>query len=230
VAALALARAVELPSCEADEGQCVGEDMDLSPEGIKKCLETLEGRSDRCTNYLALMEGCKSDIGSGGVCESAARDGEAVPCLVQRVKPEQLSETCAAALPKDDRKGLAKFWADGKRVLTINEIADLNADDKDTYNRWKKRKGGAKNDKGKEREYAIKTQKKEMAVKQVTTAVVERLAEGELTMERASKLASREAKTAVDEDMTGTLKAFSKGELAGIAKAALKEAKAKQEL
>ena len=28
--------------------------------------------------------------------------------------------------------GLAKFWKEGKRMLDINEIADLNADDKDT--------------------------------------------------------------------------------------------------
>ena len=35
------------------------------------------------------------------------------------------------------------------------------------YNRWKKKKGGAKSAKQKERDYAIKTQKKEQTVTQV---------------------------------------------------------------
>ena len=225
--AVATVRAVDIPSCDAEvDANCVGEGQDLSSEGINNCLSTLESRSKRCSDYLSLMENCKVDTMDGGVCGDAARDGEAIPCLVQRMKPEQLSEACQAALPEDDRKGLAKFWADGKRVLLIDEIADLNADDKDTYNRWKKRKGGSKSDKDKDRQYAIKTQKKAQVVKQVTTAVAERLAGGELTMDRATSLASREAKAAVEADMTGTLKAFTKGELAGIAKEAIKEAKA----
>lgn len=224
---LMAANAVELPSCEADiEAYCVGESQDLSSSGIAKCLESLDGRSDRCSNYLALMTSCETDIGAGGVCENAVREGEAVPCLVQRMKPEQLSAACAAALPKDNKKGLAKFWAEGKRVLLIDELAELSADEKDTYNGWKKRKGAVRTDKDKERQYAIKTQKKVQAVKQVTAAVAERLKSGELTEERAQKLASREAKTAVQEDMTGTLKAFTKGELASIAKEALTLARA----
>ena len=87
------------------------------------------------------MEGCAADISSGGACNGAHRDGEAVPCLMQRVAPDQLTEACRAALPKDEAKGLAKFWADGKRHLLIDEIMDLSADEKDTYERWKKKKG-----------------------------------------------------------------------------------------
>ena len=159
------------------------------------------------------------------------------------------------------------------RPLVIDEIAELNADDKDTYKRWMKKKGGSKSAKDKERAYAIKTQKKEMAVKQVqrmcnrhgtrgrarlhvrvmrmharaatracrrpcaqvTEAAVAALSKAmgageEGTAELALKKASAAAREAVDSDMTGTLKPFSKGELAGIAKKALELAKGKQEL
>jgi len=234
--ALLGAAALEIPSCESDtDMHCVGDGQDLSPEGIQSCLEKLESRSDRCSAYLAVMKGCAVDIGAGGICESAHRDGETMPCLIQRVKPEQLTEACAASLPKEELKGLQKFWADGKRPLVIDEIAELNADDKDTYKRWMKKKGGSKSAKDKERAYAIKTQKKEMAVKQVTEAAVAALSKAmgageEATAELALKKASAAAREAVDSDMTGTLKPFSKGELAGIAKKALELAKGKQEL
>jgi len=231
--ALLAVRAVELPSCDDETGaHCVGDDADLSPEGINACLEGLgDKRSGRCSSYLALMKACSNDLKDDGACASAAMDGEGMPCLIQRVKPEQLSQDCQDALPKDELKGLAKFWKEGKRMLDINEIADLNADDKDTYNRWKKKKGGAKSAKQKERDYAIKTQKKEQTVTQVTQAVVDALAGGELTLEAATTLVKKESKAALDADMTGTLKPFSKGEVAGIAKEALKQAKkAKSEL
>ena len=109
VAALALltVRAVELPSCDDETGaHCVGEDADLSPEGINACLEGLgDQRSGRCTNYLAVMKGCATDLKGDGVCASAAADGEGMPCLIQRVKPEQLSADCQSVLPKDELKG-----------------------------------------------------------------------------------------------------------------------------
>ncbi|KAL1528613.1 hypothetical protein AB1Y20_009951 [Prymnesium parvum] len=228
-------RAVELPSCESDtDAHCVGEGADLSNEGINACLQALGAkRSERCTSYLRVITACSSDLEGEGVCASAAMDGESIPCLVQRVKPEQLSESCRTALPKDELKGerLALFWKNGKRILDINEIAELNADDKDTYNRWKKKKGGAKSAKAKERDYAIKTQKKEQTVKQVTQAVVDALANDELTIDAATKFVRQESKAAVENDMTGTLKPFTKGEIAGIAKEALAQAKkAKEEL
>jgi len=221
-------RALEVPSCESDtDAHCVGEGADLSNEGITACLEDLgEKRTARCTSYLAMTKACAADLQGDGVCASAAMDGEGAVCLVQRMKPEQLSEACQAALPKEDLKGLAKFWKDGKRMLDINEIADLDADDKDTYNRWKKKKGGAKSAKAKERDYAIKMQKKEQTVKQVTQAVAEALAGGELTVDAAEKLVKKEAKVQLENDMTGTLKPFSKGEIAGMAKEAIKLAKA----
>lgn len=234
VLAATCSRALELPSCESDtDAYCVGDGADLSSEGINACLEALgEKRSERCTLYLAVTKACAADISGNGACASAAMDGEGIPCLMQRVKPEQLSEACQSALPKDDLKGLAKFWKDGKRELSVNEIFDLNADDKDTYNRWKKKKAKSKSPKAKERDYAIKMQKKEQTIKQITQAVVDGLtAGGEMSIEVATSLVKKEAKTQLENDMTGTLKPFSKGEIAGLAKEALKQAqKAKSEL
>ena len=57
-----------------------------------------------------------------------------------RARPSARATTCAApgriggaiGGVRHGAAGLAKFWKDGKRLLDINEIADLNADDKDT--------------------------------------------------------------------------------------------------
>jgi len=221
-----------LPSCEEDtEKYCLGEDADMSPEGIEACLGALSDRSQRCSDYLKLLEACKVDISSDGVCAAAHGDGETMPCLLQRTKPEALSESCQAALPKSEKKGLAKFWADGKRQLNINEIADLNAEDKDTYNRWQKRKKGKKTDKDKERDYAVKAAKRERVIDLMTAAVKEAVAaSAEPSVKMAIEVASKEAKRALDEDMTGTLKPFPKAELENIARDAYKVAvKAKKE-
>ena len=46
-----------LPSCDAEtEANCLGEDADMSPEGINACLAGLADKSESCTTYLALME------------------------------------------------------------------------------------------------------------------------------------------------------------------------------
>ena len=131
--ALALSHA--LPNCEAEtEASCLGEDADMSPEGIAACLVKLAEKSADCTTYLGMMAGCADDLKPDAICGEAASNGEAMPCLLQRTKPEALSAACQATLPSDDKSGLAKFWADGKRQLHINEISELNAEDKDTYN------------------------------------------------------------------------------------------------
>lgn len=222
-----LARSAPLPSCDEEtEAHCVGEDADLSPEGINKCLAALDSKSDRCTSLLALTEACTAELSDGGVCFAAKMDGEAMPCLVQRTAPESLSEACRNALPVDDLKGLAKMWKEGKRQLTINEIADLNADDKDTYNRWQKKKKGKKSDSQKERDYAVKVAKKERVQSLMTTAVKEGKPS---SVAEAIEIASKEMKKAVDEDMTGTFKAFTKVQLETIARDAYKATK-KEEL
>jgi hypothetical protein len=223
---LAPALALEMPSCEDDiAAHCLGDDADMSKEGIDACLHKLESRSERCTAFLGLLAACQDDIGNGGVCATAHADGETMPCLLQRTKPELLSEACQAALPKQELKGLAKFWADGKRTLNINEIADLNADDKDTYNRWQKRKKGKKTDKDRERDYAVKAAKRERVIDLVKSAVKEAtMADAEPSVKKAIEIATAEAKKALDEDMTGTLKPFGKTELENLARDAYKVA------
>ena len=129
---------------------------------------------------------------------------------MQRTAPEKLGEACRATLPQEDLKGLAKFWKDGKRTLNIDEIADLNADDKDTYNRWMKKKKGKKTDSQKERDYAVRVAKKERVTSLITAAVKEAKP---ASVADAIEVAGKEMKKAMDEDMTGTLKAFTKASL-----------------
>ena len=110
------ATGVALPSCEDEiSANCLGDDADMSNEGIRQCLDALAEKSELCTTYLTMMGACASDIAEGAVCGAAHMDGETMPCLIQRAKPEDLSEGCRASLPKVEVKGLAKFWADGKR-------------------------------------------------------------------------------------------------------------------
>jgi hypothetical protein len=60
-----------------------------------------------------------------------------MPCLIQRTKAEDLSESCRNALPVEEVKTGIKdtLWKNGKRILEDDEIDQLNEDDKDTYNR-----------------------------------------------------------------------------------------------
>ena len=114
--AVAAQVALALPSCEAEvEANCLGEDADMSPEGITACLGALAELSADCKTYLAMMTACEADLAPDAICGAAKMDGEAMPCLLQRTKPEDLTEACRAALPVEEKRGLAKFWADGKR-------------------------------------------------------------------------------------------------------------------
>jgi len=233
--------AQSLPSCETDtESHCLGEGSDMSPKGIAACLEALgaDGRSDSCNDYLSLLSACKADIEDDGICSSAHRDGETMACLVQRVKPADLSSDCAAALPQQavDTSLSGTFWKDGKRHLEDDEVAQLNEDDRDTYKRWVKKKG-SKNAKSKDRSYAVKEQKKFQATKyvtiQATAAATKAVAAGEsgaALTKTVTAAAKTESEKAIAEDLTKTLKPFSKKELADIAKAAIKDAKSKKEL
>lgn len=229
---LLLAVASALPSCEDDTAtHCLGEDADMSPEGISACLSKVgDNLSQSCRDFMRISERCAADLAQGAVCGAANADGEAMPCLMQRTKPELLSEQCQDALPKENLKGLALFWKDGKRDLVINEIADLNAEDKDTYNRWHKRKHKkGKSDKQKERDYAVKQAKIERVQQLMEEATAATLGAMEApTIEDAKKEAAAEMKKALREDMTGTLKPFAAKEVDAIAKAALKAAKAQK--
>jgi enolase len=128
-------------------------------------------------------------------------------------------------------KGLAKFWADGKRPLTINEIADLSNDDKDIYNRWQKRKKGKKTEKDRERDYAVKAAKKERTMELIKTAVKEAVAAAaEPTVAAAIDVAKAKEKELLAEDMTGTLKPLGTYALENLARDAYKAAvKAKKD-
>ena len=231
-----------LPSCSDDEGKCVEEGMDMSSAGIKACLKGLTDRSEGCSAYLTLLEGCSAEIAfPDGVCGQASADGETAACLVQRVQPADLSEACRAALPKvEEVAGLPKLWADGKRQLDEAEVGELNEDDLDTYQRWLKKKKGPKSNKMKERDFAVKVQKKEQAQKAMEEAALSTAAaSGGGASKDAHEQAVEAAKVAFDkavkEDKTGALKAgmFSNTHFASVAKRAVKDAKAgkgKQEL
>ena len=163
----------KMPSCEEDTvANCLGDDADMSPQGIDKCLRGLPSRSASCEEYLKIVKECAEDLDSGP-CNRARDDGEEMLCLIVRTKPAELSTSCQAALPKKEEvKGLKKFWADGKRELTPAEEGELNEEDKDIYTGWHTRKfKGKKTDKSRERDYAIKVAKKERATKLVTDAV-----------------------------------------------------------
>jgi hypothetical protein len=108
----------------------------------------------------------------------------------------------------------------------------LCAQDKDIYSGWydrkfKNKKSDHEKGKQRERDYAVKVAKKERAQKLVTEATnlaVSKLASP--TLEAAIEVAKAEAEKALAEDLTKTLKPFTKKELEGIAKSALKKAKA----
>lgn len=131
----------------------------------------------------------------------------------------------------EEAKGLAKFWADGKRMLEEGEIDELNEDDADTYQRWVKKKKGPKSEKMRERDFAVKKQKKDAAQKAMEAAALA-AAKGGGDVGAATEAAKAAFDKAVEEDMTGTLKAgmYTKKHFAGVAKAAVKEAKSKKEL
>ena len=106
--------AAVLPSCEPDtEAHCIGEGSDLSQEGISKCLQGLGSKqTEGCVLYLGLLEACSAEIGSGGVCYGAHKEGETATCIMERTPRDQLSDACVGALPEEEEAvGLhAKFW------------------------------------------------------------------------------------------------------------------------
>merc|ERR1712129_210677 len=149
-----------------------------------------------------------------------------------------MGEACRAALPRvEEVTGLPKLWAEGKRQLDDAEVDELGEDDLDTYQRWLKKKKGPKSNKMKERDFAVKVQKKEQAQKAMEEAALSAAAAaGGKDAEAAAVVAAKEAfAKSVEEDKTGALKAgmFSKAHFASVAKKAVKDAKAgkgKQEL
>lgn len=162
VFALAISSIEGLPNCEKETNDhCLGEGADFSQEGIKKCIAAVTDKSKDCLQYLELIEKCADDLEGNGACASDNANGDAMPCLLQRVDATKLSAGCQAALPaKEEAKGLrGKFWKDGKRELTEEEQAELEGEDVQVYKRWWKRKL-KKGRKSSDKSYAILMQKR----------------------------------------------------------------------
>jgi hypothetical protein len=155
--------AAGLPSCESDTNRyCLDDDADLSTEGIDACLESHAADLDvDCRAYRAISAACSAELGAGGVCPDPS---DAMPCLLQRVKPELRSVRCQTAIDasvgtSDKSSSLhATFWADGKRKLSDSEVSKLNEDDATVYRNWWKRKQ-KKSGSDSDVQYAIKKQK-----------------------------------------------------------------------
>eukprot|EP00656_Telonema_subtile_P017844 TRINITY_DN19623_c0_g1_i1.p1 TRINITY_DN19623_c0_g1~~TRINITY_DN19623_c0_g1_i1.p1 ORF type:complete len:183 (+),score=54.41 TRINITY_DN19623_c0_g1_i1:140-688(+) len=159
-----------LPSCEADmSAHCMDSEVyeDLMPAGIDRCLKALPTRSADCDAYLSVVAACEAELSRGGVCGTAMDDGEAMPCLILRTKPEDLSASCAGGLPKKkEATGLPLFWADGKRLLSKEEKSSLDAEELDDYQSWYKRKM-KKTERSQERDMAVKLAKENRAKKEL---------------------------------------------------------------
>jgi len=222
------ASAQSLPSCEADmNAHCMDSEEyeDLMPAGIDRCLKGLATRSSDCDSYLKVVAACGSELKKGGICGAAMDDGEAMPCLILRTKPQDLSAGCVEALPKQKEAiGLKKFWSEGKRELDQSEESTLDAEELDDYKFWLKRKK-KKTGRSQERDMAIKLAKVERATKIVTEAATH-AAVGMASPSFGAVLEVVKAAyvKAMSEDLTKTLVQLSKSEFEKITKAAMKAA------
>jgi hypothetical protein len=206
--------AAPLPSCEDEIGaHCVGEDADLSPEGIARCLKDLDvsKRSQRCDDYAKLMEGCVDDL--EGVCKREHADGEGVPCLILRTSPEKLTESCRDALPSKEDEPVTlrnSLWKDGKRVITDPEekklLRSLSKDDQSVYKRWLARKN-KRSKKNSDKSYAIRKQKKHnttMVIVHAAAQVARTTLDGDgskkAALKAAAKVIRKECKKATKKD------------------------------
>jgi len=112
------------------------------------------------------------------------------------------------------------------------QVGELVGDELDTYLRWIKRKKGKKTDRGKERDYAVRTAKKAAASKQIVAKAEEaaraakQAGEGaKAQQEAAMKAAEAAAADAVATDMTKTLKPFTRSNIKAFAAQAVKQVK-----
>uniref|UniRef100_K1PME7 Uncharacterized protein n=1 Tax=Magallana gigas TaxID=29159 RepID=K1PME7_MAGGI len=135
--------------------------------------------------------------------------------------------------PPLQAKGLfGLYWKDGKRELSEDEVGELIGDELDTYLRWVKKKKGAKSQRGKERDYAVRTAKKASASKAIVSAAAAAAraakAAGESVkgQQAAAQVAAETAAdNAVKNDMTGTLKPFTRGNIKGFVADAMTQLK-----
>ena len=94
-------------------------------------------RHSRAPQNLA-QNNCETNAAS--TPRAAVQD--TVACLLQRNKPDALSDACQAALPaQEEATGLKEtFWKDGKRFLEDDELDKLGTEDTEMYERWVARK------------------------------------------------------------------------------------------
>lgn len=232
VFALVISSVKGLPNCEKETNDhCLGEDADFSQEGIKNCIAAVTDKSKDCLQYLDLMEKCADDLEGNGACASDNANGDAMPCLLQRVDAAKLSAGCQAALPaKEEAKGLrGKFWKDGKRELTQEEQAELEGEDVQVYKRWWKRKQ-KKGRKSSDKSYAILMQRRAKTRKLIVFKTASTMAEvlGEKVLKArkvkkfGAKLIKKECKRYLKKDKQMNFNADDRAEML---KEAIKAAK-----
>lgn len=231
--------AAGLPSCEEDTvNNCLGDDNDMSPEGISKCLAALgDALTDDCKAFQAVMAACHDELMvAGGICTAEQTNGEGMPCLMQRTPLDKLDGNCKDAVAA--RKGSeapdtslrGTFWSDGKRKLDDDEIEQLSEEDQELYNRWWKRKqkrSGANSDV----KYAIKKQKMAKEKKIITHKAAVKVQEMLESMDASaspkekSKAGKKAALRVVKKMAKKSELSWSKDELKEMAKGAVKAAK-----
>jgi len=201
---LASVRAGETPSCETDiVAHCLGDDADMSPGGIQACLLNLVDRSALCNEYLTIVGACSDEIGKGGICEGDHKEGDTMPCLIHRTKPDDLSVSCHNTLPVEEVKTGLKdtVWKNGKVLLFDHEIAKLDANDADTYERWVKKKNkNKKSAHGKDKDYAILKMKQDKAKQKLAKDIISSL------LTEAARALNEDSVSDVKESLTKQVK------------------------
>lgn len=220
----------DLPSCSNEVSSfCLGKGADLSPEGINACLQSDPGRlSSSCRDHFKLMAGCAEELSGDGICGNDHANGDGVVCLLQRTAPEKISQSCKDAFPQEEEKtGLAKFWADGKQFLSDEDVASLNEDEQDTYQRWVKRKK-SRGRTNTDRDYAIRKEKQSKA-EQIIVHKVTQIAKRALSTGKAVKSVRKLVMKNIKQECRSVMKtdkivSFKKSDFKRLTKRTIKQA------
>ena len=97
LAPLLLTAVAAAPSCDAEYGAHCPSAMDTGE--LIECLNKVDGVSDDCKAWLAVANPCLADITGDGACGDQPSN-DAWLCLTAWKKPHDLTDECAAALPK----------------------------------------------------------------------------------------------------------------------------------
>ena len=97
--------------------------------GVGDCLRAKKpDLSADCSAFIELQDTCKVDIDTH--CTGKEYTGDVLPCLTEWTKPDVVSPTCLAALPKKQEKKERKLSAEekakaDKRRRTRNKAAKM---------------------------------------------------------------------------------------------------------